>query len=166
MTVTETTTIDIPDLKRLADAAERIHGALEGIENLLYWRLPVPIPTPGKSQITVTSQVSIGGKTMLKFNVSLPAFDDSNPNDDDVTVRHLSVTVGSGQPIAVDAGPSDTTVENDGFVGNAGDVVSLSLIDSDASGNSSPASTVSVTLADSIAPPAPGTVGLQVTGQV
>ena len=103
---------------------------------------------------------------MLKFKVLLPAFDAANANDDDVATRKLTVTVGSGTAINVDAAATDTEVVNDLFVGNAGDLVSLSLVDVDASGNASPASTGTVTLADTIAPPTPGSLGAEVIGQV
>jgi len=103
---------------------------------------------------------------MLKFKVLLPAFDAANPNDDDVASRKLTVTVGSGPAIEFTAEPTFTEVNDDRFVGNAGDVVSLSLVDVDGSGNESTPSVGSVTLADTIPPPQPGSLGAEVIGQV
>jgi hypothetical protein len=118
---------------------------------------------PGQPVVHVTSQ---GPNNMLKFKVHLPAFDAANPNDDDVVTRKLTTTVGSGTPVLTDSPATDTEVVNDLFVGNAGDVVSLSLVDVDGSGNVSSPSVATFTLVDTIAPPTPGVLSGEVTGQV
>ncbi len=154
MPYTETKTIEIPELTRIAVALERLAD---------HFCNP---PKPGSPTVQVISQIQIKETTMLKFNVTLPAFDDANPNDNDVVTRRLTVSVQGGPVITVDSAADVTTVENDGFVGNNGETVTLSLVDIDAAGNQSAPSEAGVTLADVIPPPAPGAIGLAVTGQV
>ena len=76
----------------------------------------------------------------------------------DVATRELTTTVnGTAQP-AVNALPTDT----DSVVGQfaEGDVLSVSLVDIDASGNRSEATVEELTVSDTVAPPKPGEFGL------
>lgn len=50
--------LDIDDLDRIATA-------LENIERVLFWRLPIPVPMPGAFSLTVVSQVQIGGRSVM-----------------------------------------------------------------------------------------------------
>lgn len=110
---------------------------------------------------------------MLKFKVKMPIFSSTDPNDNDVAVRKLTVAIPGSEPIVLDVVPVFTTdpddpaldVNDDRFVGNAGEVVTLSLFDVDAAGNSGSATPATLELQDTIAPPAPGTFGGQVVGQ-
>jgi hypothetical protein len=122
---------------------------------------------PGEVDLKVTSQIVLGEKTMLKFDVVLPAIDTTNPNNSDIATRTLSVSVAGAAAIVTKVTDLTTaSVSNDAFVGNANDAVALSLVDSDASGNASPSRDESVTLTDTIAPAQPGDFTLKITGQV
>lgn len=132
---------------------------------------PAVVPSqPKPFDLKNTMQVSsglLGEKVMLKFQVQLKGVDTTDANNKDVAQRTLSVKVADTATIVktvTDLG--DSSVDDDGYVGQAGDSVTATLIDSDASGNNSPPASVTVTLADDIAPDAPNAFGIKVTGQV
>lgn len=86
---------------------------------------------------------------MIKAVVSLPM-----PGAVDVVSRIVTKTVNGGEAIEERIGAAADTYE---VVGDAGDVVTLNLQDVDGSGNVSQHSpTLTITLADTFAPPAPG----------
>ncbi len=121
---------------------------------------------PSSFTISVTEQIVVGDKTMLKFAVGLEAVDPNDPNAGDVDHRTLTVTIDGGAPIVTTVTDLGDSVQNDaGYVANAGSVVSASLVDSDASGNNSPARTETATLTDTIAPPQPGEFVIGVVSQ-
>lgn len=124
----------------------RIVGSIEFV--------PWP-PMPGPLRLTVISE----DRDMLQFKLVLPA-----PGAPDVVSRELSVKVGEGdavvQPLAPDA------LEVVGFEGADNAVVAVSLVDIDDAGNRSEAREQQFTLTDTIAPPQPGEIGLQVTAEV
>ncbi len=104
---------------------------------------------------------------MLKFAVGLPTIDAADPNAGDIDHRTLTVTIDGGTAIVTTVTDLNTvSVADTGYVGNVGSVVVASLVDSDASGNNSPAREETATLTDTIAPPEPGEFAIGVTGQV
>lgn len=95
---------------------------------------------------------------LIQFKVVLPA--KSAP---DVSFREVTLIINDGTPdirnLAADAlelnaleGPQDATV-------------SVSLVDVDDKGNRSIPSTASLLLTDNVAPPQPGEIGLEITGE-
>ena len=112
------------------------------------------IRKPGKVSFTC-SQGEFG---MLQFCLCLP-----EQSCHDVVSRELTVSVGGAEPVVftLEANAS----EQSGFEGLHGDLVAGSLVDVDAAGNRSEPSVFSFTLVDTFPPPAPGEVGLKVTGQ-
>jgi len=113
------------------------------------------LPTlPNPLFLVITRKVS----RMLQFKLVLPA-----PTVSDVVSRELSVKVGEAEAVVktVDA----VTTEVDGFEGADNAAVAVSLIDVDDAGNRSPAREQTFTLADTIAPPQPGEIGLAVVSE-
>jgi len=106
---------------------------------------------PGLVFLKLTKEVN----EMLFFTLDLPPI-----GAIDVVTRKLSVKVGSADVINVDLAVGETVPE---FSGADNDSVEGSLIDVDDAGNPSEPSNFSYVLTDTIAPPAPGQVGLRVT---
>ncbi len=105
---------------------------------------------------------------MLKFAVGLPTIDAADPNAGDIDHRTLTVTIDGGTAIVTTVTDLNTTTVNDpGYVGNAGQVVVASLVDTDGASppNNSPAREETLTLTDTISPPEPGEFMIGVTGQ-
>lgn len=110
---------------------------------------------PGMVFLVIRSE----GESMLRFVLVLPpagAFD--------VVTRRVNVQVGSAEPTTIDL--SKEALETNTLEGEDGDIVSGSLIDIDDAGNQSPPRDFSFVLADTIAPPLPGEVGLRVDEEV
>ena len=95
---------------------------------------------------------------MLFFTLELPEAGAS-----DVVTRKLSLKIGSAEAVSLELAVGETAPE---FSGNDNDVVEGSLVDVDDAGNASEPSNFSYVLTDTIAPPAPGQVGLKVTREV
>lgn len=113
---------------------------------------------PGILRLAVYSEES----DMLKFKLTpIPA-----PGAPDVVRRELTVTVADGAPTLIELAPDQTEATSDTFVGNDNDRVLTSLVDIDDAGNRSPAREQEFTLTDTIAPPEPGAIGLEVTEEV
>lgn len=121
----------------------------------LYFSFEKRVPKPGK----VSFHISQGEKNMLKFCVCLPPKSAS-----DVQSRELCVSINDADPVKtlVDG----ETLHVDGFVGEHGDVVTGYLVDIDGAGNVSSPRLFKFDLVDTIAPPMPGDIGLEVLGQV
>ena len=96
---------------------------------------------------------------MLQFCLCLP-----EKSCHDVVSRELTVRVGNGEQNVLNLGAE--TLEATGFQGMHGEVVEGMLVDVDAAGNRSEPSEFYFVLVDTFPPPAPGQVGLKVTGQV
>lgn len=98
---------------------------------------------------------------MLTFAVSLPA---QTPEEFDVVSRKTEVTIGG---VALE--PQTTpvaTAEIGPFQGQQGDTVAIKCWNVDDAGNvSETASSFEGTLLDTFAPPAPGLLGIRVTGE-
>ena len=92
---------------------------------------------------------------MLIFKLALPVTGAS-----DVVKRTLVVKVGEAEPQTIELKSSATETEE--LSGNDGETVVGTLVDTDDAGNDSPASEFSFVLTDTIAPPKPGEVGLNV----
>lgn len=113
------------------------------------------VKRPGLVFLKLTKEVN----NMLFFELDLPA-----STTQDVLVggkRKLSVKVGSAD--AVDLELSGDAIVSLELSGNDNDVVEGSLVDIDDAGNPSDPSNFSFVLLDTIAPAAPGQVGLRVT---
>jgi len=92
---------------------------------------------------------------MLIFVLALPAV-----GAPDVVSRQVIVTVGAADPVIFDLSGSDLVTPE--LSGNDNDAVVGTLVDTDDAGNASPAREFSFVLVDTIAPPQPGEVGINV----
>jgi hypothetical protein len=99
-----------------------------------------------------------GGNGMLNFVLDLPVAGAA-----DVVSRELTVVVDGVSSVETLAGDAAVSADYSG-IDNA--VVTGSLVDVDDAGNRSEASEFSFVLTDTVAPPAPGAVGLRVTAEV
>ena len=131
--------------------AKHIRAIEEALE-----QLATTVPAPGKVILRVVAEVN----NMLKFELDLPPI--SAP---DVIKRSLAVTIGSGTTIDLSPDPAAATISDERFVGQDNDQVTIVLTDTDDAGNVSPASTTTIILTDTIAPPEPGAVGLRVVAE-
>lgn len=113
--------------------------------------------TPGRLRLRATSQEG----AMLTFAVQVPPF----PEPGDVVRGELTVTVAGGEPVTVETGKDDVEVANDAFVGDEGAEVALSYAFVDNVGNRSQPRELTATLVDTIAPDAPGELGVRATGE-
>lgn len=110
---------------------------------------------PGIIILLVTFQEN----EMLKFKLVLPA-----PGAADVVKRELSVKIADADAVLAELAAD--ALEADGYEGQDDDAVEVSLVDIDDAGNRSEARVQTFTLADTIAPPVPGEIGLVVTAEV
>lgn len=109
---------------------------------------------PGKLRVIPISERRSGSMAdTIVFNVLLPP--KSAP---DVVARKLTVTVGDAETVTLDVSTEQISV--DGLEGPEGSSVTLSLVDVDNAGLESQPSSVTVTLADTFPPPAPGQIGV------
>lgn len=143
-------------LMRLAAAQECVAAALE--ERNRQTRRP---HRPGILKLQVTGEkVQIGMADKLTFNVTVPAEVGAN----DVVKREAKVTLPDGTL-------TEVAIEGNGaaklgpFVGSEGDVVAAEVVNIDNAGNRSEPRTASLTLLDTIAPAAPGEIGLEVIAE-
>jgi hypothetical protein len=113
---------------------------------------------PGPVQLVVTGEMFMGQKKFLKFTLVLPA--KAAP---DVATRELTVKIGDNEASTSTLAGNETQVE--GLKGLADAIVEVSLADVDDNGNRSPVVSSSFRLVDTIAPPVPGELALQVTGE-
>jgi len=121
------------------------------------FRRRLPPPRPGVVSIRVAAE----DETMLTFVVSLPA---QTPEEFDVVSRKTEVTIG-GVALEPQVTPVATT-EIGPFQGQQGDTVTIKCWNVDDAGNvSETASLFEDTLLDTFAPPAPGLLGIRVTGE-
>lgn len=109
---------------------------------------------PGKVFLVVRKEDS-----MLKFVLVLPA-----PSASDVIDRKLTVQIGSTEPIVYSI--DGAGLESEELSGEAGDIITGSLVDIDDAHNGSEPRDFTFTLSDTIAPPQPGELGLRVTEEV
>ena len=107
---------------------------------------------PGKVTLSIK-----GENDMLKFVLDLPS--KAAP---DVVSRELKVVIDGVETFEALEGDAITSTE---YAGADNAVVTGSLVDVDDAGNRSEASEFSYVLVDTIAPPAPGMVGLRVTAE-
>lgn len=101
----------------------------------------------------------VGESDMLQFKLLLPP-----PGAKDVVERKLSVSVNGSPTINVSYPGSATESEVIACPDDA--EVNGTLVDIDDRGNQSPASEFSFVVTDTIAPPKPGEIGLQVVAEV
>jgi len=100
-------------------------------------------------------------KDILTFNVVLPT-PPTEPND--ITIGQLTIQIGETDPQVIMVAKDQ--VEIVGLQGEQDSIISLSFVYIDDSGNvSDEPSTLVGTLVDTFAPPAPGVLGLVVTGE-
>jgi hypothetical protein len=112
---------------------------------------------PGPVQLMVTGE-SFMAQKFLKFVLVLPP--KAAP---DVVTRELTVKIGDNDASTLTIAGDETKVE--GLEGLADVIVDFSLVDVDGNGNRSPAVSNSARLVDTIAPPVPGELALQVVGE-
>lgn len=110
---------------------------------------------PGRVYLRVLRE---GANGMLTFILNLP-----EKSAADVVSRELSVSV-AGAEAEVMSVAADATSSQE-FTAEQGATVSGSLVDIDDAGNRSQPREFSFVLADTIAPPQPGDVGLEVTAE-
>lgn len=107
---------------------------------------------PGKVSITMFE-----GEGMLSFVLTLP-----ERSAKDVVARELTVSVDGVETVESLNGDS---LESQAYSGLDNAAVTGRLVDIDDAGNRSEPSEFTFVLADTIAPPAPGQVGLKVTAE-
>jgi hypothetical protein len=141
-------------LGRKIDALDR---KLDVVEGLLFDLLLKG--KPGLVTFTIVGERSvIGMADQIQFSVNLPA--KAAP---DVVSRELTVVIGDGEP-DVRALAGDVLVV-EGLEGDQDATVELSLVDIDDGGNRSEPSTASGVLVDTVAPPTPGALAIEVIGE-
>ena len=92
---------------------------------------------------------------MLVFSISLPPVGAA-----DVVERTLTVTIGDNAPQTLN--PAIDATETGELQGNDNDAVHAELVDTDDAGNQSQPSTLDAVLSDTIPPPQPGQMGINV----
>jgi len=122
-------------------------------------------PKPARLKLVVIGEIPRSGDMqmvdILTFKVQLPA-PPAEPND--IINGQLTIQIGTADPQVVITAKDQAEVE--GFSGEQDSTVGLSFVYIDDSGNvSAEPSTLVGTLIDTFAPPAPGTLGLVVTGE-
>lgn len=132
---------------KLVRALESCAKQLQAIKRSFY--------RPGRLEIITKGRVDMA----ILFDVSLPP-----PGATDVVSRELTLTIdGTTQAVPPLVGTTTVVV---GFSGPQGATVEAVLVDVDDAGNrSEPSPKLVATLQDTIPPPAPGELGLIVTGE-
>lgn len=117
------------------------------------------LPDPGPISLTVTKELG----TMLQFKITLPALPDP-PGD--IVSGLLKVTIGDGPEQSFPTEKDQTEVT--GLSGEQGQAVNAQFawIDDANNPSANPSKFENVILADTIAPPDPGALGLVVTAEV
>lgn len=110
---------------------------------------------PGRVYLRVLRE---GANGMLTFILNLP-----EKSAADVVSRELSVSVAGAEAEVLSVAADATSSQE--FTAEQGATVSGSLVDIDDAGNRSQPREFSFVLADTIAPPQPGDVGLEVTSE-
>lgn len=100
----------------------------------------------------------LGGEDMLRFHLLLPEVAVK-----DVVSRELTVRIGHGEDAVFELTPD--TVSSPEFFGEDNTVVFVRLVDVDDAGNRSEPREQQFVLLDTIPPPQPGEIGLQVIGE-
>jgi len=138
------------EIKRLAIAVETLTAKM------------FRVPKPGLLSIIVTAerQLQLGASIVdfLKFKVLVPAA------DGDVVSRKVSVTTSDGVPqvLTVSGKAAAETAE---FEVEQGSEVTVEAVNIDDAGNVSEARVQTFVVNDTIAPAAPGELGIEVTGE-
>lgn len=143
---------------RVYDANVRLERIHETLRTLLAWKKARWGPRPPERvRLVVKGEVDVD---ILSFDVILPPW----PTGTDVTKGILRVTVGDSESVEREVDVGQTTVS--GFQGPQDASVELIFWYLDDAGNRSVnPSTFSGTLVDTIPPPDPGQLGIQVTGE-
>lgn len=115
----------------------------------------IALRKPGLVYVLVTSE---GESGMLKFKVKLPV-----PGAADVVGRELTVKIGDAEATTVTL--PGTATESAEATGADNAVVAGSLVDIDDAGNRSPVRLFEGTLTDTLAPPQPGELAIEITGE-
>jgi hypothetical protein len=110
---------------------------------------------PGRVQIFVTGEIDMA----ITFKVVLPPV--SAP---DVVKRELSVKIGDADAVVSELAGDVTEVAD--LQGAQDAEVEVSLVDIDDAGNRSEPSVATAVLADTFAPPKPGELGIELTGEI
>lgn len=131
-------------IDRLATAVERLTAKL--------------FPPPGELSFRVTSERFTDMADKLKFVVAVPAA------EGDVVRRSLAVTLPDGSVQTSQLAGKDAA-ESAEFEVDQDSVVKVSCINVDDAGNESEAREQEFVVRDTIAPAAPGELGIRVTGE-
>lgn len=115
---------------------------------------------PGLLKLRITGEKAQDGMDKLQFLIDVPG--EATPTD--VVSREATVTVGDQLPQSSEvAGSAEAHLGP--FEAEEGAAVSVSVVNIDNAGNRSEARVASFVLADTIAPAAPGEIGLRVVGE-
>lgn len=125
------------------------------------FRRRVAPPCPGPVSVRATAEFSLGETDMLTFFVDLP---EVTTDEFDVVKRVVTVTLGgvAAEPVEVPA----ATLEVGPFIGKQDAALKVECFNVDDAGNKSDAKKFEGVLLDTFAPPAPGQIGVRVTGEV
>lgn len=125
-------------------------------------RCGVAPPRPRRVSLGQKSQYT-GDGNVAKFGIK---FNFPTPGSSDVVTRELTITKNGGDPPEVRTYPTETTV-TDEMVFDAGDKLSLTLVDVDGAANRSQASAAFVyEVVDDVPPPQPGNLGVAEKRQI
>lgn len=142
--------------RRLSQNQVLIGRRLVQLEELLFDLLLKS--KPGQVSIILTGERSRENMAdMILFSVSLPP--KSAP---DVASREVTIKIGEAEEVR-SFGPEVVLIE--GLEGEQDVVAMISLVDVDDAGNKSEASVAEAVLADTVAPPQPGALGIIVVGE-
>jgi hypothetical protein len=137
----------------ILEQLQQINAGIRRLNGQLFSVIP-----PGSLGITVTPLSQDG--SMLTFSITLPP-----PGANDVVSRQLTIARDdtTDEPTVITL-PGDATESAD-MTGEQGLTVLAQLIDIDDAGNQSAPSNATFVLADTIAPPAPGALGIAVKAE-
>lgn len=135
----------------LEDAINRLAAAVERL-------IPHQPPRPGILSIRVTSERFTDMADKLKFVVEVPAA------EGDVVKRKVAVTSPDGTVVELELAGKDAA-ETSEFEVDQDATVKVSCVNVDDAGNESEAREQEFVVRDTIAPAAPGELGIRVTGE-
>ena len=152
-------------LDKLGDSIFELAFAIDRIGAVLERAFPIdePPPQPGPFSIVVTGEEFLTRGEMIvdliKFKVQVPS-----EATGDVVKREVSVTLADGSVLTGDVAGRDAA-ESDEFKGEQSSTVSVSVVNVDDAGNKSVPRVAAFVLADTVAPPERGEIGITVTGE-
>ncbi len=145
-------------LEYIGNQLARIADALETIVCNEYGP-----PKPAKCALRVTNELPGGDDVADKLNFVFVVPAEDEPSD--VVSREVKLTLADGT-VSEFVNEGNGAFESAEFTADQDSEVSISVVNVDDAGNKSVPRVQSFTLVDTIAPPAPGELGVKVVGEV